>query len=254
MPDIPIPHDTAQVFRAAGRNCRNLGLLFDRFTGYGPDWSQEGGQKHDEARRLVDECNRWAGDPAYKGFYDGICARWEKVMQRAGATPFIASPEWRLVVGLGRDSAFETGLTLHRVYGCPYIPGSALKGMTQAWAEAKDMPDAERREMFGVQECAGGAVFFDALPSTPPRLKLDVMNPHYPDYYRPGERKYPSDWQSPVPVFFITVEKGTRFLFGVGRRDGDENKAGTARDWLQRALREMGVGGKTTSGYGYWNF
>ncbi len=257
MSDIPIPQDTAQALRAVGRQCRNLGLLFDRFAGYGPDWSQEGGQKHDEARRLVIQCNDWAVERSQKGWYGAMHARWESMMRGGGAEPFVLKPEWRMVVGLGRDSAFETGLTLHRVYGFPYIPGSALKGMTQAWAEAKEKPEGERREIFGEQDkaksaLAGQAVFFDALPVEPPRLKLDVMNPHYPEYYRPGERAYPASWQSPVPVFFITVDKGTPFLFGVGRRDGDKQRAATAREWLQQALHDMGVGGKTTSGYGYW--
>ena len=254
MADIPIPRDTAQAFRAAGRNCRNFGLLFDRFVGYGPDWTLEGGQKQGEARRLVDACNSWASDPAYKSWYQAMRTRWQAVMRSAGAEPFEATPEWRLVVGLGRESAFETGLTLHRVYGFPYVPGSALKGMTRAWAVATGAAGQQQlEEVFGKQEGAGLAVFFDALPVTPPRLKLDVMNPHYPDYYRPGRRLPPADWQSPVPVHFITVEQGTRFLFGTSARNGDTTKARQAGQWLQQALQEMGVGGKTTSGYGYWD-
>ncbi len=35
---------------------------------------------------------------------------------------------WRLVVGLGSTNPRETSMTLSRMYGIPYIPGSALKG------------------------------------------------------------------------------------------------------------------------------
>jgi CRISPR-associated protein Cmr6 len=255
MSDIPVPLDTAQAFRTAGRNCRNFGLLFERFVGYGPNWSLEGGRKHDEAKRLVDECNRWTSDAKYAALYTALRERWQTAMTKsANAEPFTATPAWRLVIGLGRESAFETGLTLDRIYGFPYMPGSALKGMTRAYADSlaeEGKADRTRIEtLFGKQESSGDAIFFDAIPVTPPRLKLDVMNPHYPDYYRPGDRKPPAGWQSPVPVYFITVEAGTQFLFGVGaRRHGDTSQT---RQWLRDALRQMGIGGKTTSGYGYW--
>ncbi|MCM8809920.1 MAG: type III-B CRISPR module RAMP protein Cmr6, partial [Candidatus Omnitrophica bacterium] len=35
----------------------------------------------------------------------------------------------RLIVGLGSSHALETSLTLHHIYGIPYIPASALKGV-----------------------------------------------------------------------------------------------------------------------------
>lgn len=259
MATIPIPREAAQLFQANQGQCRNLGLWFDRYVAYSPGWTMEGGQKAAEAQKLVDACNRWANDAAYRLMYENIRRRWHEAMVEAGAEPFTMAPEWRFVVGLGRDSAFETGLTLHRIYGCPYIPGSTLKGATRAWAEAQDEFNAGLvNKVFGDQENAGAAVFFDALPVTPPRLKLDVINPHYPDYYRPGNQQYPTDWQSPVPVYFITVETGTHFLFGVGRRKKDRESIGIdakqTRLWLESALQEMGIGGKTTSGYGYWNW
>lgn len=252
MAEIPVPGDTARVFKSMRGNCRNFGLLFERFISYGLGWSLEGTQKQEEAKRLVDECNQWATDPAYQAMYKAMSTRWKAMMESAGASPFEASPAWRLVVGLGRESAFETGLTVHRVYGFPYVPGSALKGMTLAWARGNGQSETEISAVFGQQDYEGAAIFFDALPVTPPRLKLDVINPHYPDYYRSGERLPPGDWQSPVPIYFITIEKGTRFLFGVGVRERADREAASVREWLRQGLEKMGVGGKTTSGYGYW--
>lgn len=40
----------------------------------------------------------------------------------------------RLVIGLGDESVYETSIRLHRNYGVPYIPGSALKGVTKHYA------------------------------------------------------------------------------------------------------------------------
>jgi len=42
----------------------------------------------------------------------------------------ILKPDWRLIVGLGNESVYETSMTLHHIYGIPYIPGSAIKGVT----------------------------------------------------------------------------------------------------------------------------
>jgi CRISPR-associated protein Cmr6 len=40
---------------------------------------------------------------------------------------------WRLALGLGIDSVYETGITLHHIYGIPYIPASAIKGVVRSW-------------------------------------------------------------------------------------------------------------------------
>ena len=40
---------------------------------------------------------------------------------------------WRLIVGLGNESVYETGMTFHPIYGIPYIPGSSLKGVLRSF-------------------------------------------------------------------------------------------------------------------------
>ena len=37
-------------------------------------------------------------------------------------------PQWRFVIGLGSESIHETAITLHHVYGIPYIPAEAEEG------------------------------------------------------------------------------------------------------------------------------
>ncbi len=45
--------------------------------------------------------------------------------------PFTLS--WRLTIGLGSSSVYETSITLHHIYGIPYLPGSAIKGVTRSY-------------------------------------------------------------------------------------------------------------------------
>lgn len=107
------------------------------------------------------------------------------------------------------------------------------------------------RRIFGNQHAAGGAIFFDAVPAEAPKLELDVMNVHYPDYY--GDKGLPpSDNQNPNPIPFLTVGRSP-FWFAVGWR-GQVDRAGLdqAVKWLKAGLSEFGVGAKTAAGYGYF--
>ena len=45
----------------------------------------------------------------------------------------VFKPDWRLVVGLGNESVYEISITLHHIYGFPYIPGSAVKGVVRSY-------------------------------------------------------------------------------------------------------------------------
>ena len=42
-------------------------------------------------------------------------------------------PDWRMVVGLGGESVYETSITLHHIYGIPFIPASSIKGVVRSW-------------------------------------------------------------------------------------------------------------------------
>ncbi len=121
--------------------------------------------------------------------------------------------------------------------------------------EARGLAEAFRA-VFGTTACAGRAMFLDAIPAAMPRLELDIMNPHVPDYYRDGGKTPPTAWQNPVPVYFLTVAPGTEFRFAVGWR-GTLDETGRARrdlakGWLISALTELGAGAKTNAGYGYF--
>jgi CRISPR-associated protein Cmr6 len=85
-------------------------------------------------------------------------------------------------------------------------------------------------------------------------LELDVMTPHFPDYYSDKKNRVPpSDDQNPVPIPFLTVKAGVCFGFAVGWRGASHPDAhAQAVEWLKAGLQNLGAGGKTAAGYGYF--
>ena len=112
--------------------------------------------------------------------------------------------------------------------------------------------------LFGSQKFSGVVEFLDAIPIVPPKFSVDVINPHYPDYY--GGSAYPTDWQNPIPIKFLTVED-TPFRFTIivdkGRLNNNkkmaENVAEHAWECLEKALEDYGIGAKTSVGYGFFS-
>ncbi len=238
--------------------------------------------------------------------------------------------DWRLVLGIGGESVYETSITLHHIYGIPYIPASGIKGIlrswiiNEVWGSEEKVPDTEkdfpltnaefraltedkefckifgclsevkavefkdRKPVFKIdkngketkeykmkdavsvtlkdkdgngQENQGEIIFFDAFPTSAPKIEVDIMNPHYPDYYKDADNKKsiaPTDYQSPNPIPFLTVT-GTPFQFLIGSRDedllntkfGKNGEEKTILEWLTDALTNHGIGAKTAVGYGY---
>jgi CRISPR-associated protein Cmr6 len=170
---------------------------------------------------------------------------------------FQSTLSWRMVIGLGASHPQETSMTLHHIYGIPYIPASAVKGVTRHWVikeylngdEAEALKYTNFALIFGTQEQQGKIIFFDAYPVERINLKVDVMTPHYPDYYSKGVE--PADWQSPNPIKFLTVEK-TKFQFYIACEKDDKALLEKALNWLKETLRNSGIGAKTAIGYGYF--
>ena len=185
-------------------------------------------------------------------------------------------PDWRLIVGLGNESVYETSMTLHHIYGIPYIPGSAVKGVTRGFIITDkfgedengnvDLKNAEERalqdrgfcDIFGDQKHKGEIIFFDAYPLTKPQIKVDVMNPHYSPYYSDSSGKTPpADHHNPNPIFFLTIaDTEFEFMMGIKEKDNTPIQKGgslleVAHEYMKKALNEHGIGAKTAVGYGY---
>lgn len=180
-----------------------------------------------------------------------------------------ATVDWRLIVGLGGEHVQETSMTLHHIYGIPYIPGSAVKGVLNHWwfqelQENKDFIDDKGKvnedealkdsdyldeyiKIFGSQKQRGEVRFLDAYPTEAMHFTIDIMNPHYPKYYNGSEP--PTDHQNPKPINFLTVEE-TSFRFAFLAQD--QTLLDKLKDRFKEALELKGVGAKTAVGYGYF--
>lgn len=172
-----------------------------------------------------------------------------------------ATVDWRLIVGLGGEHVQETNMTLHHIYGIPYIPGSAVKGVLRHWwlqenedfldkngeiDEDKALKNADFLAVFGSQERQGKVQFLDAYPKEV-QFATDIMNPHYGEYY--SGSKPPTDHQRLVPINFLTVEKTAfRFVFLAKEQEHLDH----LKVRFKNALEIKGVGAKTSVGYGYF--
>jgi len=245
--------------KAPREHAAHAGLLLNRYLRVpvkNPDHPEE-------LKKLFESACSACKSVSAKALYRAAFDRWKSSLDAdtRSCVWLEMQTHGRLVVGLGSETACETGLTLHRIYGVPWIPGTALKGMTAHFAhEIAGQTDPRllfkgeaHRIIFGDQDAAGYIVFHDAwmTPESLPGLYPDIMTTHHPDYYTKKNHPAPTDYDSPVPVGFLSVHG--KFCFAVGTYDtGDNGKAWRqlSLDLLRFALIERGVGGKTSSGYG----
>jgi CRISPR-associated protein Cmr6 len=200
---------------------------------------------------LVEQVAKIPVSDVYEKFY----TRWKVVLENnSTVVTKKATVQGRLSVGLGAESVVETAITLHRTYGVPYIPGSALKGLAAHYARNHLTPDdwgAQSKYyqiMFGDVASAGYVTFFDALyvPGTGHErrpLWPDIITVHHPQYYQSNEA--PADWDSPTPISFLSATGD--YLFAIA---GESAWVEKAYEILALALHDEGIGAKTSSGYG----
>ena len=107
----------------------------------------------------------------------------------------------------------------------------------------------------------GLIAFFDAFPDKGSQLAVDILNPHHKRYYEGmvenGQQATPHDAESPVPVFFLTVTPGARFMFSAKPIAGRDPLWQAIGDWkglldaaFVHACEWLGFGAKTAVGYG----
>lgn len=269
-----LPRDTHQYLPA---KVDNFGLLLNKVA-----WFDEGEDNKGQGKGFKFYLAGRNPRTLVKGDFAGIDftvldRRRERALQGTGLLleKLPMTPQWRFVVGLGQESVYETSLTLHPVYGFPFIPGNAIKGLVRntiisevfAGDEKEALADTGFRAIFGwtnygTPSSQRGLVhFFDAYPATAPHIVPDIINPHYAPYYQDASgRTPPGDYYNPVPVFFLTVER-TEMLFYLGINPAanqvitagelaGQDYLSTTGKWLRLALGEYGIGAKTAVGYG----
>ncbi len=98
-------------------------------------------------------------------------------------------------------------------------------------------------------------MFWDVIPeSASGKLAVDIMTPHYGDYYQ-GDAT-PHDSGQPNPILFLTIPPGSCFEFFV-QCDPAALPASLKNSWpillkaaFQLAFEWLGFGAKTAVGYG----
>jgi CRISPR type III-B/RAMP module RAMP protein Cmr6 len=270
---IPLPDPLRDLVAKS----ESLSLRFDRgYDGYDEtkNWKhrQAGAGKQGKEGKtqfLETFVEAFKGNAQAKELYEQVLARRVKALEPLAPVQHTGTSA--LIVGIGRWNPVEVGFTFDRFTGSPFLPGSSVKGLLRAAAElvGKGELDGDRAfwsaaavgRVFGKQELHGAFVFYDACPAHWPALEVDVMTPHHSKYYD-GTLKIAADWDEPVPVHFLRVKAGTRFLFWFGPRSHQpknaEDRAQIEADraaietLLTIALDWLGVGAKTSSGYGWF--
>ncbi|MFW6271868.1 MAG: type III-B CRISPR module RAMP protein Cmr6, partial [Desulfosalsimonas sp.] len=145
-----------------------------------------------------------------------------------------------LINGIGESHPHEVSMVFDHNLGIPYIPASGMKGIVRfahTLGLIGDIPPEKIKKdkygkeyfddesevdnywtyiphLFGTQKKRGAVIFLDAYPETVPELHLDIMNPHYGEYYSDDKNsKPPGDYLTPNPIKFLTVARETVFIF-----------------------------------------
>jgi CRISPR-associated protein Cmr6 len=275
---LPLPPKVAACFAPGA--ALNLALRFERgMDGYDDEqwrFAKPAGGEGDQGKSAFLAAYAGLFNSAPREEFDGFVARRGAALGQLGfpVEAVEVTTRSRLVIGLGLPHPTETGLLLDRLIGSPYLPGSSLKGALRAtarWIAAGELEpgqgegEAEEPQgfwqrhldrLFGpaidgeTTPAAGSAVFFDAFPTSWPRLEVDVLVPHHGAWNGGGDEP-PADWENPVPVAFLTVAPRVSFRihFGV-HGDAAEVDLAQLHRLVEPALGLLGIGGKRSSGYG----
>lgn len=240
-------------FAALGRRAPHCGLLLARGLTEFPEGEAAGTRKAAHIAAIA--------GLAVADFYRLAFARWQDATadpQRFAA--FSARLNGRLYLGVTRDNALESGVSVAHTYGMPIIPGSAVKGLCRASADAwLDHPEASRW-LFGNPAAErgdppadaeiGGIIFHDAwwVPEDGQQpFVAEVITPHHADYYGSEGRAAASDFDAPLPAPQIAVRGSFHFVI-----EGPPLWTRLARCLLETGLQQRGIGGKRSSGYGHF--
>lgn len=271
--NLVLPQSTVSLINSAADDHRHPGLQLDKFSIPGDQQAQKAA------------LDKVCGIPGDSALLASLRERRERALgSLPGSNTFCCETIGPLTLHLSRASALENaGICLHPLYGFAYLPGSGLKGMARAYAETVWFPTQDNpqrawqqiEDVFGWAPSSdrgkdwkpqdiphrttddnarvGSIVFHDAWPTTCPKLNVDIVNNHHPEYYQRDHSNYPpGDWENPVPVYFLAVKPGTQFTFSLSARCADvtDDLLNLARQWLLGALCHLGAGAKTNAGYG----
>src|SRR5258708_6857807 len=120
MSGLPLPERLSELLALGAPG--NRSLLFDKgMDRYDASWRIGAGEKESFLIAFAD------------AFHNGGAEHFESFLARRkealGVEPIILTTQTQLVIGLGLPSPLETGFLFDRLIGCPYLPGSSVKGL-----------------------------------------------------------------------------------------------------------------------------
>lgn len=277
----PLYHNHEKPLKCAG----HYGLWFERFFDqYDPrHWevlkpATNNSEMGNTYWLLKHFNNKTVGDQNKISHYTQKQKQLVESLQGQGHT-FKAS--WHFVTGMGNPHPVENGFAWHPTLGVPYLTGAAVKGLVRTFIETQldetDSENPDKKKLLlqwfgstdkdpaskGYQSQAGELIFFDAIPTEPVKLGVDIMTPHMGDWYAKGASEpnqantLPADWHDPIPVTFLVATDITLlFSFAIRPHPTSEKPRIRALDLaevkqaLTAVLEQMGAGGKTATGYG----
>jgi len=241
--NLRVPNDTCVILQNPKVNIDNFHLKLNKFTIFNDD---------DEPKIKEQNISETFFNRNWN-FYESKIKKYNEVIQSFNPKSFKLRTSSRLLIG-SEQSIYKTSIRLHHIYGIPFIPSTAIKGVMRSYMIERDFKSKEEDALkdesfvkyFGSQDNEGKIIFFDAFPITKPTIKVDIMNPHYGHYYNDG--KAPTDTKNPIPINFLTVED-TTFEFFIASKETLDNGF---IDLFKEALINHGIGAKTAVGYGYF--
>lgn len=173
---------------------------------------------------------------------------------------FEYKPE-KLIIGSSLSPYTGDAITaLHSIYGVPYIEGTSLKGLLKNCIIQESGVQVENEEWFkitfGVGSSSeettygqGNLVFFDSFPKDKFNLEKDIQTPHYGSYYTNEGKEEPTDCDQ-LNMFNFYVAKDTVFTIQIAVMEKALPFKQEIIRYMKIALKDYGLGGKTSVGYG----
>lgn len=239
-----------------------------RYLLYLPFWTQNWSAIKEGKQRVLKDLGA-IPEHASKVMH-ALVQRQLQIGNASGAEVIEAFSTAPFATGLGWEHPNENGFAFLQPYGLPYLAGSGVKGVLRR--AAQELAESNQNcgwtaevitQLFGLEPktgsdmaSSGALLFFDVVPEIAGNsMGVDIMNPHYSDYYQ--GKSTPHDAGSPIPVFFLVVPPGSKFSFVVDcprEHHLPEALQNKWRDMIGAAFTHafdwLGFGAKTAVGYG----
>ena len=144
----PLPKDVTSILKDV--EISNFSLLFHRYIPYKSQngWKMEGQDKSNIWQQLIEKSPISYGKEQEESItsaseifnskelneiFKSLCIRLAETRENCAKQNlevqyFRMKVVWRLAIGLATPSILDTGMSLHRIYGIPYLSGSTIKG------------------------------------------------------------------------------------------------------------------------------